>query len=179
MLTDIKPYCCKVFCTFLVTLYCRNLSDDGEFCANAVFTATHLKDQLNAHIQHGRMLSMLLTAAALNAQHKASEQSIIIAQDLTLGEENNKIKAIIIQWLLYNRLIIHCFDSFMVQAGERGREAVDILCSPNGSLFVKSSVHSAKATGNKTLPELVHKTREPVMYHFGSAVDPKGGSIMV
>lgn len=44
---------------------------------------------------------------------------------------------------------------------------------------IKPSVGTAKATGNKSLPEFVYKTREPVMYHFASALDPKGGSIMV
>lgn len=44
---------------------------------------------------------------------------------------------------------------------------------------LKSSAGTAKATGNKTLLEFVHKTRRSVMYHFGSAVDPQCGSIMV
>lgn len=44
---------------------------------------------------------------------------------------------------------------------------------------IKPSVGFAKTAENKTIPEFVCKTREPVMYQFGSAVDPKGGSIIV
>lgn len=105
---------------------------------------------------------------------------LIVAQELTLGEENwirsrprSFSGCCITDSLFIVLTVLRCKQV-------RGRESDDILCSPN-LLFkkIKPPEGTAKVTGNKTLPGLCTRWESLLMYHFGSAVHPKGGSIMV